>query len=124
MTVVPSVSCMSPEDMRGQSESLPGDVFALSSILFEVMTGSQAFTGSNALEVGYRLCSGYRPDVLPSAIPSESIRSLILRGWEEDPEARIDASEFTRLLSQLSDEHFVSRSATRTSLRDSRSMVV
>merc|ERR1711916_338171 len=85
MTVVPSVSYMSPEDMRGQAETLPGDVFALSSIVYEVMTGTVAFDGSNALEVGYR------PDVLPSVIPSEPLRSLILGGWNEDVGARLDA---------------------------------
>ena len=109
MTVVPSVSYMSPEDMRGQAETLPGDVFALSSIVYEVMTGTVAFDGSNALEVGYRLCSGYRPDVLPSVIPSEPLRSLILGGWNEDVGARLDAADYARTMSGLSDEHFVSR---------------
>merc|ERR1711916_67819 len=113
MTMVPSVSYMSPEDMRGQAETLPGDVFALSSIVYEVMTGATAFDGSNALEVGYRLCSGYRPDVPPSVIPSEPLRALILSGWNEDPNSRPDSATYARCMGGLSDEHFVSKRSKR-----------
>jgi tetratricopeptide (TPR) repeat protein len=52
-SVLGTPAYMAPEQARGETDSIdrPADVFALGSILCEILTGSPAFSGSGSIEV-------------------------------------------------------------------------
>ena len=62
-------SYMSPEQARGELATAASDVFALGSILFEMLTGSKAFPGANLLQVLARI-RAVDPRQLASGVPA------------------------------------------------------
>ncbi|KNC46231.1 TKL protein kinase [Thecamonas trahens ATCC 50062] len=108
MTMIPSVAYMSPEALRGDTTNIRGDVFVMGTILFEMIARESAFSGSNALEVGFRISNGRRPEMTPSQIPSAAIRELIDRCWRADPHSRPSMAEVVEILARLDVTEFVS----------------
>ena len=49
-TVLGTVGCMSPEQVRGRSVDHRSDIFSLGAVLFEMLAGERAFTGESAVE--------------------------------------------------------------------------
>ena len=86
MTVVPSVAYLSPDALRGSDSAPEGDVFVVGTLLFELMTGTRAFYGSNAVETALKILSGWRPSI-PASIPP-SVASLIADCWREEGTSR------------------------------------
>jgi len=98
-TVVGTPAYMSPERAEGAPASKPGDIFALGLTLYELLTGRQAFDGSNLLQV---LAQARTPDVetLARAVPerfAHLLRSMLCR----DPNERSTASELADRLESL-----------------------
>lgn len=93
----------SPEQIEGGDVGRPSDVFSLSCVLFEVLTGRRAFDGSTISEVLHRILHETPPDLeLDLPEPSEGLRDLLARGLARKPEDRpADAAMFAAELRGL-----------------------
>jgi serine/threonine-protein kinase len=93
----------SPEQIEGGDVGTPSDVFSLSCVLFEALTGRRAFDGSTISEVLHRILHETPPDLdvdLPE--PSAALRDLLTRGLARKAEDRpTDAAVFASELRRL-----------------------
>jgi tetratricopeptide (TPR) repeat protein/tRNA A-37 threonylcarbamoyl transferase component Bud32 len=87
--VVGTPTYMSPEQVRGEPLSAPTDIFSLTAVLYEAVTGVKAFPGASMLAVLHAVLtetpappSEVRPDV-PVAFDA-----IVTRGLARDPAAR------------------------------------
>lgn len=98
--VTGSPSYMSPEQADGEPAVAASDVFSLGSILFEMLTGRQAFSGANVLQVLGEI-RDVDPEALAAEVPEpfgDLLREMLLR----DPAERgISMAEVAERLSQL-----------------------
>ena len=80
---------MSPEQARGAEVTRRSDVWGFGTVLFEMLTGTRAFTGSTTSDVLAAILQG-APDwnALPSSTPPGTVR-LVRRCLERDPKARL-----------------------------------
>jgi serine/threonine-protein kinase len=97
--VVGTPAYMSPEQAEGAPASPPDDIFAFGLTLYELLTGRQAFAGSNLLQV---LAQVRLADIetFASAIPEQFaplLRSTLCR----DPNKRPTATEVLERLELL-----------------------
>ena len=80
---------MSPEQARGHVVDKRADIWAFGCVLFEMLTGQQAFSGSNLTDT---LAAVVTRDpawnALPASTPS-AIRRLLRRCLEKDPDKRL-----------------------------------
>jgi len=88
---------MSPEQARGQAVDERADIWALGCVLYEMLTGRQAFEGPTATDSIASVIS-HEPDwgQLPVATPS-SIRRLLRRTLIKDPHKRLGDMHDVRL---------------------------
>jgi eukaryotic-like serine/threonine-protein kinase len=100
-TVVGTPAYMSPEQAEGARASKPGDIFAFGLTLYELLTGRQAFDGSNLLQV---LAQARTADAetLARAVPRRFAPLLRSTLWR-DPSKRPTASEVLGRLESLDD---------------------
>jgi eukaryotic-like serine/threonine-protein kinase len=87
--VLGTVGYMSPEQARGLPVDKRTDVWAFGCVLFDMLTGRQAFGGKTASDVIASVLSG-EPDwtVLPVTTPN-GLRRLLRRCLEKDRERRL-----------------------------------
>jgi hypothetical protein len=87
--VLGTAAYMSPEQARGRPTDRRTDVWAFGCLLFECLTGRQAFEGETASDVIARILER-EPDasLLPTSVPP-GIRRLIGRCLEKDPQRRL-----------------------------------
>ena len=88
-TLVGTVAYMSPEQARGQNVDTRTDIWAFGCILFEMLTGRQAFAGATTSDCIAAILER-EPDwsVLPAKLPS-GVQRLLLRCLEKDPAQRL-----------------------------------
>lgn len=87
--VLGTAAYMSPEQARGRPVDERTDVWAFGCILFEMLTGSRAFGGTTVADVLAGVIEREPAfSLLPSATPP-SIRRLLRRCLEKDPERRL-----------------------------------
>jgi serine/threonine protein kinase len=80
---------MSPEQTRGRFVDTRTDVWAFGCVLFEMLTGDEAFAGPTLADTIARVLEQDPPlHALPPQIPS-GIRVLLQRCLEKDPEKRL-----------------------------------
>ncbi|HEV7221353.1 MAG TPA: protein kinase, partial [Pirellulales bacterium] len=79
-------SYMAPEQADGRPASAASDVFALGSMLYEMLTGRQAFAGDNVLQVLGRI-RDVEPEALAADLP-EPFASLLRELLVADPDER------------------------------------
>lgn len=93
-------SFMSPEQVRGELDTIDQrtDVYALSAMLYEILTGRQPFHGATVeaildavLETPPR-----RPSLIASAVPP-ALEELCLRGLAKSPDDRPDSAREFRI---------------------------
>lgn len=79
---------MSPEQARGERVDERTDVYALGTILYELLTGKPPFTGTNKMNVMHRQAS--EPPTPPSTLAEVplSLESVVLRCLEKRAEDR------------------------------------
>ena len=79
---------MSPEQSRGLAVDRKTDIWAWACVLFEMLSGRQAFAGSDTTDVTAAILRG-EPDwsLLPAATPP-GVRRLLRRCLEKDPRRR------------------------------------
>ena len=80
---------MAPEQARGKAVDRRADVWAFGCVLFEMLTGTRPFDGSDTTELLASVIKG-EPDWsrLPSATPPR-VRNVLQRCLEKDPSRRI-----------------------------------
>lgn len=96
---------MSPEQVKGERVGPRSDVFALATLLYELITGRQPFTRSSTLKTVWAV---HRAEVSP---PSElrrdvpaALEALVLSGLCREEEQRMDAASFCRGLEGVAHE--------------------
>ena len=83
---------MAPEQIRSAKDvDERADLFAIGAILYELLTGAQAYPGDDLLDVFNRIAAGDRPP-LPPDLPSR-MRTAIDAALEVDLEDRIGSAE-------------------------------
>ena len=102
--IVGTASYMSPEQARGEPAGRQADLWALGCVLYEVLTGRQAFPGRTATDVLAAILTRDPPwEALPADTPSP-VRNLLRRCLEKDPETRLQsAAEAVQTLRRLED---------------------
>jgi serine/threonine protein kinase/Tol biopolymer transport system component len=75
--VVGTAAYMSPEQARGKDVDARTDIWAFGCVLFEMLTGKQAFEGETFTDIAARIVSGQPDmDLLPASVP-RSVRLLL-----------------------------------------------
>jgi Tol biopolymer transport system component len=88
---------MSPEQVRGEPADARSDIWAFGCVLFEMLTGTRAFTGDTRAEVCARVLEREPAFVLLPAGTPEPIRRLLRRCLEKDARRRLAAVADARL---------------------------
>ena len=99
MTIVGTAAYMSPEQARGQKVDRRTDIWAFGCVLFEMLSGTQAFGGATISD-SIAAILDRDPDwtKLPPAAPP-AVRRLLQRCLEKDPQRRLrDIGEVPFLL--------------------------
>jgi hypothetical protein len=95
-----SAAYMSPEQCRGEAVDARADVYALTIMLFEMLTGQKPYTAETALGIMARQIHDPipAPRTLNPTIPP-AVEALILQGMAKDAAKRpASAAKFARLL--------------------------
>ncbi len=94
---------MSPEHFSAQPITPRSDIFAIGMILYQMLTGKPAYSGSDSYTVMYKIAN--QPIVPPSQMRdtiASQLESIILRALQKDPKARYaDANDMLADLRQL-----------------------
>jgi serine/threonine protein kinase/Tol biopolymer transport system component len=120
--VVGTAAYMSPEQARGQAVDRRTDVWAFGCVLFEMLTGQEAFGRDTRSETIAAVLERDPPwERLPSATPPR-IREMLRRCLEKDPKRRLRDIGDARL--DLDDTHASSRNVTEPVRRDGAIRIV
>jgi len=95
--ILGTAAYMSPEQAKGKTADRRADVWAFGVVLFEMLTGRQAFTGETPSEV---MASVMKEEpnwvIVPATLPAP-IRRLLRRCLEKDPKKRLSSMSDVRL---------------------------
>ena len=109
--VAGTVAYMSPEQARGKEVDARTDIWAFGCVLYELLTGRQAFHGDTFTDTLAKIVSGQPDlDLLPPAVPS-SIRLLLAATLNKSIQQRLQHIGDMRL---FLDEKFFPAAATST----------
>ncbi|MEM1180595.1 MAG: protein kinase [Acidobacteriota bacterium] len=86
--VIGTPRAMSPEQVRGQKVDSRADLFALGSLLYEMVTGVVPFDGFNAAEALEKVCGYSPPPPSHYAEVPAAVDRLVLHLLEKSPSAR------------------------------------
>ncbi len=96
--ILGTAAYMAPEQAKGRAVDRRADIWAFGVLLFEMLTGRQPFRGETVSET---LASVLRDEVDLDALPSDtprSLRQLIERCVDRDPQTRLQAIGEARIL--------------------------
>jgi len=101
--IVGTAAYMSPEQAKGQGTGRAADLWAFGCVLYEMLTGTQAFQGGSVSEILSDVLKS-EPDWtrLPVRTP-ESVRRVLRRCLVKDPRLRLQHAADARL--ELQDAH-------------------
>ncbi len=106
-TFMGSPSYMSPEQIRGRDVDLRSDLYSLSILYYEIVTGRLPFTGQTTHDVVLKIMEGEftHPRYIAPSLP-EQLNQMIVRGMAKEPEPRFQSAreygqEIDRLLAAL-----------------------
>lgn len=85
---------MSPEQCNSQSADKRTDIYSISAVMYEAISGVHLFEGDNPLEIMYKQLKE-KPDrsKLPKDKQLQDLNDCILRGLEKEPSARQNSIE-------------------------------
>ena len=109
-TVMGTVGYMSPEQVRGETVDDRSDIFALGTILHEMLTGKRTFDRPSSAEVMAAILKE-DPTPIAQAVPTAppGLQRVVNRCLEKNPEQRFQsASDLGFALKELSDSGFTS----------------
>jgi hypothetical protein len=92
--VVGTVPYLSPEQVRGLPADARSDIFALGSVLYEMLARRRAFAGETTAEIETAILRGDPPELttVDSAIPA-TLDRIVRRCLEKRPEDRFAAAQ-------------------------------
>jgi serine/threonine protein kinase len=105
-TIMGSPSYMSPEQLKSTKEVDPRtDVWSLGAVLFEALSGRQAFRGDSVPQVCAMIASERPPSLalLRPGLPPELVRA-VEACLEKDPERRISLVDLAGVLARMAPE--------------------
>ena len=89
-TVVGTAGYMSPEQVRGEELDQGSDLFSFGVILYEMLSGKQAFAGGSSVEVMNAVLKEEPPE-LPASVPPALAR-IVRRCLEKEPARRFQSA--------------------------------
>ena len=96
-TIMGTAPYMSPEQAKGRSVDRRTDLWAFGVVLYELLTGTRAFTGDSVAEIlAHVLTQAPNWALLPPDTPAP-IRTLLRRCLEKNPTRRLDSAAALRL---------------------------
>jgi predicted Ser/Thr protein kinase len=108
--VVGTPNYMSPEQVQGLPLDHRSDIFAVGLVVYELLSGRQAFTGDSPIAVAQRVVNE-QPVPLTSIVPDldPAVARIVARAIEKDPAARyqdlaVMRREVARVRAQLDQE--------------------
>jgi len=112
--ILGTAAYMSPEQAKGKAADRRADIWAFGVVLFEMLTGRQAFIGETASEI---MASVMKEEpawaLVPASLPP-SIRRLLRRCLEKDPKKRLSSMSDVRLELSETDSAGVDAATTPT----------
>jgi serine/threonine protein kinase len=101
--VMGTVGYMSPEQVNGQVADHRSDIFSFGVILYEMLSGQRAFTGSSMVETMHKILKDEPPELSETnAKISPALDRIVRRCLEKKPELRFQtASDLSFALSTL-----------------------
>ena len=114
--VLGTAGYLAPEQIRGESVDARADLFALGTLLFEMLTAARAFEGAHVVETLHAILHDSPPDMLadrPDVAPA--LCAVLTRLLEKSPDARFQST--ADLIAALEDpgitNHDIKRSKPR-----------
>lgn len=101
--ILGTAAYLSPEQVSTGHADPRSDVYAVGTLVFEMLTGRTPFTGDTTLAVAYRRINEDvpPPSTLIAGVPPE-LDAFVLRATDRDPAARfVNAADMGRTLDQL-----------------------
>jgi serine/threonine protein kinase len=88
-SIIGTISYMSPEQVSGQEMDNTVDLYALGTVMYELLTGEPVFTGNNVAEIIYKIITEKpkKPIEIDNTIP-KSLDSVIMRLLDKNPKQR------------------------------------
>ena len=97
--VLGTAGYLAPEQVKGDPVDARTDLFALGSILFELMTGQRAFAREHTIDTFHAIVHDDPPDLLPRGI---ALTPIVKRLLAKAPEARFQsAADLLWILEQI-----------------------
>jgi serine/threonine-protein kinase len=103
--ILGTAAYMSPEQARGKAVDKRADIWAFGSVVFEMLTGAQAFPGETLTDIVAAVVKN-EPDwsLLPADVP-RAVRRVLLRCLKKDPRDRFhDIADVRISLTEPSDD--------------------
>ncbi len=88
-TMIGTLSYMSPEQCMGEEVDARSDLFSAASVLYEMLSGSRAFTGGSSAELTYRLINENPPDIAGLA---DGLQAVLRRALAKVPAQRFSST--------------------------------
>jgi Tol biopolymer transport system component len=88
--VIGTVGYMAPEQVRGEAADARSDLFALGTMLHEMLSGSRPFSRGSAVETLHAILTE-EPPPLPASVPAPVAR-VVSRCLEKDPRLRFQSA--------------------------------
>ena len=88
--VIGTVGYMSPEQVRGETADARSDLFAVGTMLHEMLSGARPFSRGSAVETLHAILTE-EPPPLPASVPP-SLARIVTRCLEKDPRARFQSA--------------------------------
>jgi Tol biopolymer transport system component len=91
--VMGTAGYMAPEQVRGEAADHRADLFALGAVVYELLTGKRAFTGTNFHETSHRILDEDPPPLSASGreIPA-CLEPIVRRCLEKKPQERFQSA--------------------------------
>ena len=91
--VLGTVGYLSPEQARGEAADARSDVFALGTVLYEMLSGRRAFRKETAAETLTAILKEEPPElVVPGGLVPAALGRIVRRCLEKDPEDRFQSA--------------------------------